>query len=179
MKKELIKHEAIPQKNQNEKKNLPELQGEKINGNYRIIRKGALKYIVNPEGKMVSDGYHEFKVFKHNNMVGLIGKKGSIQKLLKMPQSLDDSFEESPANFHEINFDDELGLMIVSRGAMSYILDMQTGQEISKGYHKIVKREGKLYGQTGAKEEEIELFSPEQTPNTKGVEDNNQKLPKS
>jgi hypothetical protein len=173
MKNELMKHEAIPQKNQNELKDLPDIQGEKINENYRILQKGALKYIVNEEGKVVSEGYHEFKVFKHNDIMALAGKTGATQKLLKMPQSLDNFFEESPAEFHEINFDDELGLMIVSKGAMSYILDMQTGQEISKGYHKIVKKGGRLYGQTGATEEEIKLFSPKQISDKIQVEHNN------
>ncbi|MCK4540008.1 hypothetical protein KAU09_02545 [Candidatus Parcubacteria bacterium] len=174
MKNELIKHEEIPQKNQNERENLPDVHGEKVNENYRILKKGALKYIINNDGKIVSEGYHEFDIFKHDNVIALIGRKGAMQNLLKTPQNLDDFFEESPEDFHDIYFDDSLGLMIVSTGAMNYVLDMQTGQKISKGYHEIVKRGDKLYGQIGATEEEIEFIASKQIPNTNQIENNNQ-----
>ena len=174
MKNELITHEAMLPKNQNEREKLPDCQGEKINENYQILQKGALKYIGNNEGQIVSKGYHEFKVFKHNDIVAIVGQEGAKYKLLKIPQNLDGFFEESPARFHEIIFDDELGLIIASAGAMSCILDMQTGQEISKNYHSIFKRGGKLYGKTGTHEEEIELFTPKQISETKQIENNNQ-----
>lgn len=157
-----MKHEIMPPSNPTEGEKLPAELGEKINENYRLLKKGALNYIVNNDSKIVSQGYHEVKVFRHDNVVALIGTLGATQRILKIPQNTDDFFEESPAGFFEIHFDNELGLIVVSVGAAQYILDMQTGQKISKGYHEISKRDGKLYGRSGNTEEEIELLTSNQ-----------------
>lgn len=175
------KFNRSPQKILEGKENLPDNVREKINDKYSILKRGSLKYIVNPLGKIVSGGYHEFKVFKHGNMFALLGKLGAIERLLKPPRNIDDFFEESPVKFHNLNFDDKLGLLIAKRGARKYIIDMNTGEEISRGYHEFFRKDGKLWGCMGAVEEEVQLFTPElpQVPleidgdNTKELKENN------
>lgn len=129
---------------------------KKITEQYSIIKEGAMKYITNSRGKIVSEGYHDFKVIRHGELLALIGQTGAMQRLLKMPTSEEGFFEESPAEFHELRFNNELGLLIAKEGAMQFILDMNTGEKISEGYHSFFEKNGKLYGRMGARMEEID-----------------------
>lgn len=81
-------------KNPNE--NLPEVIAEKLNYKYSVLERDTMKYIVNPQKKVVSNGYHEFQIFKHEGIMGLIGKAGSMSKVLKVPETEEGFFEESP-----------------------------------------------------------------------------------
>lgn len=154
----------------NPDENLPEAIVEKISDRYSIIERGALSYIKNSKGKIVSNGHHDFKVLRHGDIMCLIGKTGACSKILKTPETEDGFFEESPIRFHEIHFDDELGLLISTEGANNFIIDMNTASKVSKGYHEFFKKDGKLYGRKGSKEEEINLPAQERLEERKLIE---------
>jgi hypothetical protein len=123
--------------------------------NYRIIKRGALKFIANYAGKIVSNGYHEFKFFKFGKLHCFSGILGAMTVILKVPVNPDDFL--LPSNeFHDLSFNKDLGLFLIKTGAMSYILNPITGKAFSKGYHDIFRNAGgDLMGRTGAHEEVI------------------------
>ena len=140
--------ETLPSKVRNLSEYLP---------GYSVHSKGALNYITNPKGKIVSRGYHEFQVFKQGDAVALVGMVGAIGNLLKLPCDEDDVFEESEVGFHEIYFDSETQLLLAKTGAKSYIVDPATGRKISDGYHEFFWKMGTLYGRIGAVEHRVHL----------------------
>jgi len=151
--------DLVPIKREN---NLPVIQvDESIDDNYSIRKSGAMSYIVNKNGKIVSNVYHEFKLFHEDDIYAMIGQTGAMSKILKLPQNIDDFFEESPTEFHDLHHDAELGLMISTTGAMSYIVEMNTGEIISKGYHSFFRKSNTLYGQTGTTIEKVKLIPKE------------------
>src|SRR3989338_3084769 len=84
---------------------------------YSVRMVGKLYCIVNSRGQVVSNGYHEFKVFKHGDAIALLGQLGAMQKILKIPQTSDSFFEESNVDFHELRFDEKTGLLLAQTGA--------------------------------------------------------------
>lgn len=132
---------------------------ERINDNYYIGQSGCLKYIVNSKGKVVSEGYHSFTVFKHGDFTALAAKVGSMTRLLKLPETIDSFFEESPSGFFRLNYDKEIGCFVSQTGAMKHIFDMNIGKEITEGYHSMFRRGNKLYGEIGAHVEEVKFLN--------------------
>jgi|GEM_PF-2752253 len=160
--------------------NLPEGQDSKqpeMPNGYSFEREGSVFYIVNPDGQRVSNGYHSFEVFNEGEHRALVGQLGAIGRILKIPENKDDFFEESQAEFHDLHFQQDVQRLISKTGAMNYIIDPMTGQEISDGYHEFFMKDGKLYGRKGATVEEvvpkkeIEGQKGIDAPNREGIED--------
>ncbi len=124
---------------------------------YSIKQEGGFSHIVNAKGEKVSDSYHELKQFKVGDASAWIGKLGAMERLLKPPHTEDGLFEESGAKFHLLKYDKKLRLLLATTGALSYVVDPRSAQEISGGYHDFFWRDGKLYGRTGSTEEEVVL----------------------
>lgn len=130
-------------------------------GKYRMVQKGALKYIADKRGRIVSDGFHSFSVFEHNEgdtkIVGILGKLGADTRALRPPTSGDPVFRSSPEGFHEIEFRGDLGgRFAIKIGALKYLINDQ-GRKISGGYHEFFIRGGKIIGQIGVDEEEVKI----------------------
>lgn len=144
-----------------------EIEGLSIGiSDYRVWTEGSLNYIVDRKGRKISKGYHEFNVFEMEGAKVLIGKLGAISRLLKIPQNEGDMFEESDASFHEIRHEEKLGLLLDQTGAMSHVVDPQTGREVTKGYHEFFWKGSMLYGRTGAHEEKVEFINSKYLPMT-------------
>lgn len=128
---------------------------------YGARKEGALIYIVDSTGNKLSSGYHDFKLFKKRvgdtEITALIGELGGMKSLLKMPENPGDFFEEMKTKFHELEINDELGLILVKTGALKKILDPNTGKAMGKGYHDFFWREGRLYGVLGSSVEEVAI----------------------
>lgn len=62
------------------------------------------------------------------------------------------------ASGHRVRWDDNLEMVIVELGSMSFIVDWKTGQKLSDGFFGFVKKEGKIYGKHAVSEEEIQLY---------------------
>lgn len=106
-------------------------------------------HIVNSKGKVVSKGYHGFETFRVGDAVALIGRLGAIGRILRVPANEDGFFEESEADFHDLTFDKETGLLLASTGAKSHIVDPVAGKKVSSGHHSYFWKEGELYGRIG------------------------------
>ena len=127
----------------------------KVNTNLRDRSKQVFHKTIG----FVSDAYDEIKTFKYKNHTILIGENnvlGSV--LLESYASGEVSFDDSPEGFENIRFDEELDLVIISVGSEDFVFDPLTGKKLSSGYHKIFKRDNKIYGILGAKEEEINPY---------------------
>lgn len=127
---------------------------------YQVRKKGALNYIFDESGRQVSDGYHDFEVYREEEgdatVLSLLGKKGSQKYVLHIPVDETEKFDEVTKGFHDLKYRSDLGgLFVVQSGAMKHILDSKTGEKSEKGYHSIFQREGVLYGELGSKTERI------------------------
>ncbi len=130
--------------------------------NFRIIKEGSQYFIVDANGRKVSEGYHEFQTFNvkegdHNIMV-IVGKIGGVKYILRPPLNEGGQFERTTERYHDLEYRSDLGgFFVTTLGALSYMIDSNTGQKISNGYHSIYKEGGVLYGRLGAAVEEIKL----------------------
>lgn len=128
---------------------------------YGILQEGSLKYIVDKNRKKLTHGYHDFEIqpqkIDHREMHLIVGKLGSMSTLLQLPREEGGMFRESATKAHAFKFDEALGMLTSSTGAMTYIVDPETGGEISRGYHSIYKSGDSLYGKTGSRTEKITL----------------------
>jgi len=130
-------------------------------GEYKILRRGSLKYIVDFSGNIVSDGYHSFSIFRQEDdnrtIVGLIGELGAMKYALNPPTAKDNHFRASPEGFHDLVYRKDLGnRFVISRGAAHYLVD-SVGKIISKGYHEFAFKDGKIFGIIGSHIEEVAL----------------------
>lgn len=142
---------------------------EGIGRGYHLSSIGGLYAIANSKNKIVSKGYHDFSKFEYGGNVGIIGSLGADNRVLRIPDKENDFFIESPISFHSLRFDDDLGLLISQTGGMSYIVNAETGEAASKGYHDFFMKNGELFGVTGAREERV-YYKPKQ------IEENNTQL---
>jgi hypothetical protein len=128
--------------------------------NFGVIQEGAMSYIVDVEGNKISNGYHEFSVYKANTPAGealvLLARTGSATHMLMAPTADSRFFTESEAEFHDIAFNADLGLLLTKSGSLTHIVDPQQGRIVSEGYHEIFERDGALIGKIGSREEVIE-----------------------
>ncbi len=130
-------------------------------GKYRLVQKGALKYIADKHGHVVSDGFHSFSVFEHSEgdtkIVGILGRIGADTRALRPPTLEDPVFRSSPEGFHDIEFRKDLGdRFAINIGAMKYLINNH-GEKITGGYHEFFIRDGKMFGQTGPFVEEVKV----------------------
>jgi len=136
--------------------------GDVLHNTYRTITRGAKKYIVNQFNQVVSDGFRELTTYTAHTPEGevkaLIGKRGAMTTLLRIPETIDGYFEKS-YSFHDIHFDQNTGFFLVETGAMTSILDFETGQKVSKEYHEIFREGNRLYGIIGAYKEKVQIES--------------------
>lgn len=135
---------------------------------FSVKPKDGKVVIINSKGKEVSDTYWKLEVMtiktKDGDIKTVVGEVSGYSCLLKIPEN-EDGYWYGSRNFHRIEFDKKLGLILVGAGAKQYILDPITGERASKGYHEIYKKDGKLYGRVGANEEVIKtpLFLTEKS----------------
>ncbi len=147
-------------------------------GKYRVVREGLHVYIVDVTGRKVTEGYRSFDIFTStdadgNELKGLIGEKmGGIKYVLKPPTAESPNFQPSKEGFHELTYRPDIGgYFVMKTGSMSRIVDAE-GRYITSGYFDFFMRDGKLYGGTATKEEEINLqqdespFQPEMLEHT-------------
>lgn len=123
---------------------------------YSVRTEGGLSFIVDPDGRVVSRGYHELRIFRVGNVSALFGRLGAMMRLLR-PAGPGEPFQESDDEFHDLRLDAGLGLLLSRIGAMEYIVDPRSGKNISKGYHEFLWENGKLLGKTGATVEPVKL----------------------
>ena len=136
--------------------------GRENSGGYGIRRDGVLSFIVDAQGNKVSPGYHEFEIFRAKDgdteIKSIMGRRGGVSYLLKFPENEGSHFEEVTRPFHDVAFREDLdGLLTTKLGAMWYIVDSETGKNLTEGYHEIYKENGKIYGKVGAHVTEIKI----------------------
>jgi len=156
------KNELMPPPSSEMKKT--DMNIEKKKNPFSLKKEGPVTYIVNSKGEKISKGYHELKVFKqqtdHGEITAYIGKLGAMSVLLMVPESENGFFQESD-EFHDLEINESLGLILAQKGAMKYILDLLTGKIISDGYHGFFKKGDMLYGRIGSREEVVNLLRQE------------------
>ena len=83
----------------------------------------------------------------------MVAKNGGLKKVLKIPESIDDFFEESKASFHSIKINKDIGLPVVHLGASSKIFNPYTGETIGNEYHAFFLNGKEIWGRTGTTKE--------------------------
>lgn len=137
----------------------PVIFGEKQK-KYHFVKQGSLTYIVDETGDKVSDGYHEFEIFKAeaeggSEIRGILASLGAKKKVLSPPTEDNPKFRASEEEFHELHYRPDLGGVFTTKtGAMQHIVGSD-GKPASKGYHDIYRSGDKIYGKVGARVEEI------------------------
>lgn len=130
-----------------------------------LIKRGAFTYITNKQGIIISDGFHDFKLFTHGDkesqIRGVMGIRGSIKHAL-WPEVTEEGLRimSSVEGFHDLEFRPDLGdRFVIKEGASHYYMIGKSGRKLhSKGYREIFQRGGKYYGVKGAAiVEEIDL----------------------
>lgn len=131
---------------------------------FQIVKRGAMKFIADLRGGILSDGYHEFKMFRAFTDEGelriIIGTLGSGSCILNC--ALDKSkFLKVSDDFHEINYRADLKALTVRNGGLIAILSPFTGKAAHlSGYHSIERRGMEYFGTIGARTEKIEFIGP-------------------
>lgn len=132
---------------------------------YQIISQGALKFIADSRGNILSEGFHDFKPFRattpqgeYHLLIGSLGSKSVVLNLSSDGNSIISVSEE----FHSIAFSSELKAFTIKNGALTWIIDPLTGCPAHKtGYHSIERHNNEFFGRIGATKEKIEFH---QTP---------------
>jgi len=68
---------------------------------YKIRKEGAMKYITNSKGVVVSNHYHDFDNFNFSGTERLIGQSGSLKYILKIPLEQDGFFQELTKGYQQ------------------------------------------------------------------------------
>lgn len=127
---------------------------------YHFVKQGSLTYIVDEVGNKVSDGYHEFEIFKAeaqggSEIRGILARLGAMKKVLSPPTENNPRFQASEEEFHAVQYRPDLGGVFTTQtGAMQHIIGYD-GKPASKDFHDIYRSGDKIYGRVGARVEEI------------------------
>src|SRR3990167_912584 len=81
---------------------------------YHFVKEGSLTYIVDEVGNKVSDGYHEFEIFKAeaeggSEIRGILAGLGAMRRVLSPPTEDNPRFRASEEEFHALQYRPDLG----------------------------------------------------------------------
>lgn len=130
---------------------------------FSTIRRGALTYIVNSRGEVISGGFHDFKPlrvigkgYELRILLGTLGSQTFILNALGDGQRI----ETRTQGHHQIEYRKDLRSLVVRSGAMLWLLDPLSGEHAHlQGYHSIERRGSDYYGIVGATTERINISS--------------------